>query len=129
MKEARKLYIRQEYEDGDISEFDWGTVNLILMAQVTRTTRWPSSAAKTNNHVLQNYISHRTHLHFRNPMQTISLIVMVYFTLWSYDNMRVAVRKFVGLMRKSLQEALTQLSLYYGYYFRFCNIGVETKRS
>lgn len=25
---SQEAYIRQEYEDGDISEFDWGTVKL-----------------------------------------------------------------------------------------------------
>jgi hypothetical protein len=39
-----------------------------------------------------------------------------------YDNMRVAVRKFVGFTEKEPTEALMQLSLYYGFKFRFCNI-------
>ena len=45
----------------------------------------------------------------------------VYRTL-VYDNMRVAVRKFIGPHEKEPTEALRKLSLYYGFGFRFCNI-------
>jgi hypothetical protein len=36
--------------------------------------------------------------------------------------MRVAIRKFVGLHEKEPTVALTKLSMYYGFNFRFCNI-------
>jgi hypothetical protein len=39
-----------------------------------------------------------------------------------YDNMKVAVRKFVGISEKEPTEALLKLSIYYGFKFRFCNI-------
>ena len=39
-----------------------------------------------------------------------------------YDNMRVAVRRFVGLTEKEPTTALTELSIYYGFKYRFCNI-------
>lgn len=39
-----------------------------------------------------------------------------------YDNMRVAVRKFVGFSEKEPTEGLLKLSIYYGFKFRFCNI-------
>ena len=39
-----------------------------------------------------------------------------------YDNMRVAVKKFVGLHEKEPTKALTELSIYYGFNFRFTNI-------
>lgn len=35
---------------------------------------------------------------------------------------RVAVRKFVGLTEKEPTTALTELSIYYGFKYRFCNI-------
>lgn len=37
-----------------------------------------------------------------------------------YDNMRVAVKKFIG-NKKEPTEALVKLSLYYGFHYRFCN--------
>ena len=39
-----------------------------------------------------------------------------------YDNMCVAVRKFVRLTEKESTTALTELSIYYGFKYRFCNI-------
>jgi len=45
-----------------------------------------------------------------------------------YDNMRVAVKKFVGLYEKEPTKALTELSIYYGFKFRFCNIAVGNEK-
>ncbi|MBQ5361005.1 MAG: hypothetical protein IIU47_08190 [Lachnospiraceae bacterium] len=39
-----------------------------------------------------------------------------------YDNMKVAVRTFVGPMEKEPTRALLELSMYYGFRFRFCNV-------
>ncbi|MEA1937219.1 MAG: IS21 family transposase, partial [Patescibacteria group bacterium] len=39
-----------------------------------------------------------------------------------YDNMRVAIAKFVGRTEKKPTEALLELSNYYKFGFRFCNI-------
>lgn len=39
-----------------------------------------------------------------------------------YDNMKVAVAKFVGRTEKEATIALKQLSVYYGFNYRFCNI-------
>jgi len=38
-----------------------------------------------------------------------------------YDNMRVAVKRFVGT-EKEPTDGLLKLSLYYGFHFRFCNV-------
>lgn len=46
----------------------------------------------------------------------------VTFHTMVYDNMKVAVKKFVGLHEKEPTEVLMQLSIYYGFKFRFCNI-------
>jgi DNA-binding Lrp family transcriptional regulator len=39
-----------------------------------------------------------------------------------YDNMKQAVKKFVGKNEKEATEDLIKLSLYYGFKYRFCNI-------
>lgn len=44
------------------------------------------------------------------------------FKTMTYDNMRVAVKKFVGLFEKEPTKALKELSIYYGCNFRFTNI-------
>lgn len=38
-----------------------------------------------------------------------------------YDNMKVAVKKFVGPTEKEPTEALLKMSIYYGFRYRFCN--------
>lgn len=38
-----------------------------------------------------------------------------------YDNMKVAVKKFVGPTEKEATEALKKLAIYYGFNYRFCN--------
>ena len=45
-----------------------------------------------------------------------------------YDNMRVAIRKFVGPSEKEPTEALLKLSMYYQFHFRFCNVAVVMKK-
>src|SRR5690606_15086630 len=45
-----------------------------------------------------------------------------------YDNMRVAVKKFVGLHEKEPTKALSELSIYYGFRFRFCNIAAGNEK-
>ena len=39
-----------------------------------------------------------------------------------YDNMKVAVSKFVGKTEKEATETLKKMSVYYGFNYRFCNI-------
>ena len=39
-----------------------------------------------------------------------------------YDNMKVAVKSFVGHNERQPTDALLQLSIYYGFQFRFCNV-------
>jgi hypothetical protein len=48
-------------------------------------------------------------------------IGQVYKTI-VYDNMRVAVRKFIGPTEKEPTDALLKMSIYYGFDFRFCNV-------
>ena len=42
--------------------------------------------------------------------------------------MKVAVKKFVGLHEKEPTKALTELSIYYGFNFRFCNISAGNEK-
>ena len=54
-------------------------------------------------------------------------IGQVYQTI-VYDNMKVAVKKFVGPTEKEATDALLKMSIYYGFDFRFCNLEPEMKR-
>lgn len=39
-----------------------------------------------------------------------------------YDNMKQAVKKFVGRSEKEATDDLIKISLYYGFRYRFCNV-------
>ena len=119
---SQEAYIRQEYEDGDISEFDWGTVKLDIDGTGYKNYQMAVfTAAKTNYRFAKLYKSQDTPAFQESHADYFAHCHGVFHTM-VYDNMRVAVRKFVGLHEKEPTEALTQLSLYYGYCFRFCNI-------
>lgn len=121
-KTAEEAFIRQEYGYGDISEFDWGTVKLdIGGAGYKKYQMAVFTAAKTNYRFAKLYHSQDTPAFQESHADYFAHCHGVFHTM-VYDNMKVAVRKFVGLYEKEPTEALTQVSLYYGFHFRFCNI-------
>lgn len=118
----KEAFIRQEYEYGDIAEFDWGTVKLDIGGTGYKNYQMAVfTAAKTNYRFAKLYKSQDTPAFQESHADYFAHCHGVFHTM-VYDNMRVAVRKFVGLHEKEPTEALLQLSLYYGYQFRFCNI-------
>jgi transposase len=118
---TKEAYIRQVYEPGDICEFDWGEVKLVIDGQARAVNMAVFTAAMSNYRFAMLFYRQDTtsfqqaHVHF------IDFIGGVYKTM-VYDNMRVAIRKFVGPNEKEPTEALLKLSLYYHFDFRFCNI-------
>ena len=117
----KEAYIRQVYEPGEVCEFDWGEVKLIIDGQVRAVNMAVFTGAMSNYRFAMLFYRQDTtsfqqaHVHF------IDFIGGVYRTM-VYDNMRVAIRKFVGPGEKEPTEALLKLSLYYHFDFRFCNI-------
>lgn len=44
------------------------------------------------------------------------------YKIMTYDNMKIAVKRFVSRTEKEPPDELLKLSLYYGFQYRFCNI-------
>ena len=118
----KEAFIRQEYSYGDICEFDWGTVKLDIggfgyvayqMAVFT--------PAKSGYRYSMLFKAQDTPSFQQSHAEFFSHCKGNYKTM-VYDNMRVAVKKFVGLHEKEPTKALTELSIYYGFNFRFTNI-------
>jgi len=114
-------YIKQVYEPGEVCEFDWGEVILIIggmditykIAVFTLAARNIRYAYLYRREDTQSYVdSHIKAFSYFNgvPHQMV------------YDNMYVAIAKFVGKFEKQPTIALTQMATYYGFSFRFCNI-------
>ena len=116
-----EAFIKQVYEPGEVCEFDWGEVELVIggkditykMAVFTLAARNIRYAHLYRREDTQSYVdSHiKAFSYFKGtPHQMV------------YDNMRVAIAKFVGRFEKHPTVALTQMAAYYGFSFRFCNI-------
>ncbi len=117
-----EAFIRQEYEPGGVCEFDWGTVKLDIGGAGYRNYQMAVfTAAYSNNRYARLYQSQDTAA-FQESHADYFTYCRGVFHQMTYDNMKVAVKKFVGPTEKEPTEALTQLSLYYGFRFRFCNV-------
>jgi len=117
----KEAFIKQEYQPGEVCEFDWGEARLIVAGKLQSyrmavftlaysNVRW---AALYRSEDSQSYIE--AHIHFFRFMDGVPHTMV-------YDNMRVAVAKFVGKNEKVAALPLKQLSTYYGFAYRFCNI-------
>lgn len=117
-----EAYIRQEYDPGDICEFDWGTVKLDIGGSGYQKYQMAVfTAAKSNFRFARLYRTQDTAAFQEAHADYFEHCKGIFHTM-VYDNMKVAVRKFVGLHEKEPTKAMTELSIYYGFQFRFCNI-------
>jgi len=62
---------------------------------------------------MENFLD--AHVKFFNEIEGVYRTVV-------YDNMKVAVKKFVSKSEKQPTDDLLKLSLYYGFRYRFCNV-------
>jgi len=116
-----EAFIKQQYNYGDICEFDWGEVKLIInginlkfrMAVFTMAKSNLRFAYLYNNENSQSFVD--SHIKFFEYIGGVPKCMV-------YDNMKVAVAKFVGRTEKEATIALKKLSVYYGFNYRFCNI-------
>lgn len=118
---VHQAYIKQEYLPGDIVEFDWGTVRIYTNEGMLReyqmavftaaysNFRWAKLFPKQNS---QCFVESHSNF-FEYTGGSYAQVV--------YDNMRVAVRRFISKSEKEPTEELLKLSLYYRFNFRFCN--------
>ena len=117
-----EAFIRQEYEPGHTCEFDWGTVKLDIGGTGYKKYQMAVfTAAYSNNRYAKLYQSQDTAAFQESHADYFAYCHGVFHQM-TYDNMKVAVKRFVGPTEKEPTEALLQLSLYYGFKFRFCNI-------
>ena len=119
-KEEKEAYIRQEYQPGEICEFDWGYVNLFIDGKPKTLQMSAFTTAKGNYRYANLYYNQKMENFLDSHVKFINNIGGVHRT-FVYDNMKVAVKKFVSRIEKEPTEELLKLSLYYGFKYRFCN--------
>lgn len=119
---VKEAYIRQRYDPGDVCEFDWGEVKLWIKGSLQRFYLAVFTTAYSNYRYAELYERQDTisfqqsHVNFFTHQGGVHRQMV-------YDNMRVAVKKFVGLSEKEPTDALLQLATYYQFGYRFCNAG------
>lgn len=118
---TKEAYIRQVYDPGGSCEFDWGEIKIYIADKLTRLNMSVFTSAYSNYRDAdifnrQNTISFQeSHVNFFRDLGGV-------FRLMVYDNMRVAVAKFVGPSEKEPTRALLQMRGHYSFSHRFCNI-------
>lgn len=119
VEKPAKAYIRQEYEPGFRCEFDWGVVTLWVSGVKTRL----HMAVFTLNHsnLRKAYLFSREDTlalmeAHRNCFRELGGAPRV----MAYDNMRTAVKKFLGRDREHT-DALLRMEVHYRFTPHFCN--------
>jgi len=118
---SHEAFIKQEYQFGEVCEFDWGDVRLVIGIESIKFKMAVFTLAKSGYRFAYLYRHENTeafidsHIRFFKHIGGVPRIMV-------YDNMKVAVAKFVGRIEKEATIALKQISVYYGFKYRFCNI-------
>lgn len=120
LNEKKEAYVRQEYDLGEVSEFDWGYVNLdidgksksIQMAAIATANGNYRFAYLYRNQKMESFLD--SHVRFFNHVGGVHKEMV-------YDNMKVAVARFVSKTEKTPTDDLLKISMYYGFKYRFCN--------
>lgn len=120
LNKEKEANIKQEYELGDVVEFDWGYVNLTIDAKPKTLQMAVFTTAKGNFRFAHLYYNQKMESFLDSHVKFFKKIGGVHKTV-VYDNMKVAVAKFVSRTEKEPTEDLLKLSIYYGYKYRFCN--------
>jgi len=118
---AQEAYIRVLYHPGQLCEFDWGEVKIFLNGKLQKFQIAVFTSAFGNYRFAVLFSNQKSESFAEAHARFFSHIGGTYQTM-VYDNMKVAVKRFVGCQEKEPTEALLKLSTYYGFSFRFCNI-------
>ena len=117
----QEAFIRQEYNPGENCEFDWCDIKITIGGVERKLYLAVFTMCKSNYRFAMIFQRQDTlafmesHIAFFDHLGRVPLRM-------NYDNMRVAISKFVGPQEKKPTVALLQLSTFYGFSFRFCNI-------
>ena len=118
---GKESFIKQIYKPGEVCEFDWGDVKLFIDGKLQTFNMAVFTSAYNNYRWAKLFHRQNTLAFSQSHIDFFSHIQGVHKEL-VYDNMRVTIAKFVGRTEKQPTEALLELSNYYKFRFRFCNI-------
>jgi transposase len=116
----KEAFIRQEYLPGSSCEFDWGVVKLNILGEQRKFQMAVFTSSYSNYRYAVLYERQDTLAFMESHVSFFSYVGGVYSEM-VYDNMRVAVAKFVGKHHKEPTQALLNLRGHYQFNHRFCN--------
>jgi len=116
----QEAFIRQQYAPGSVCEFDWGEIKLTISGHLCRFQLAVFTSAYSNYRYAMIYRRQDTLAFMESHVSFFEHIGGVYHQM-VYDNMRVAVAKFIGKHEKEPTRALLQLKGHYQFGHRFCN--------
>lgn len=121
IQQSKEAYIKQVYKPGETLQFDYGEVKVKIAGE----RRVLSLALFTTGYGFYNYGK----LYENKKMTNFLDAHVSAFEHFGgvhkeivYDNLKQAVRRFVGPTKKEATNDLIQLSLYYKFKYRFCNV-------
>lgn len=118
---VQEAYIRQEYQPGQACEFDWGEVKLDIGGTGYHKYQMAAFASSYGNYRFARLYRTQDTAAFQEAHVSFFRFCHGVYKTVVYDNMKVAVKTFVGPTEKEPTEALAQMSLYHGFNYRFCN--------
>ncbi len=117
----REAFIRQSYLPGEECEFDWAETKLKISGVQKRFFLAVFTSAYGNYRYARLYVRQDT-LAFMESHNDFFAHIGGVFHEMVYDNMRVAIAEFTGRTEKRPTVALTNLSGWFHFRWRFCNV-------
>ena len=117
-QEAEECFIRQRYSPGQDCEFDWGEMYLTIDGRRTKLYMAVFTMSYSNYRWACLFLHQDTQAFLESHRLFFKATGCVPHRM-VYDNMRVAVKSFVG--GKQPTDALVRLEAAYGFTHRFCN--------
>jgi transposase len=117
---AKEAYIKQLYHEGESLQFDYGEANLEIAGK-NKTLNMALFTTGFGFHHYGKFYANKKMTSFLDAhVKAFENFNGVYHEV-VYDNLKQAVKRFVGPSEKEATEDLVKLSLYYGFKYRFCN--------
>jgi len=117
----QEAFIRQEYLPGEECEFDWAEIKLEIQG-VNKRLYLAVFTSAYSNYRYSLLFNRQDTLAFMEAHNEFFAHMGGVYQEMVYDNMKVAVREFVGRHEKTPTEALLNLSGWFGFRWRFCNV-------
>lgn len=117
----QEAFIRQMYDPGSSCEFDCGEVKLTISGQQRKLQLAVFTSGYSNYRYSLLFERQDTLAFMESHVAFFSTIDGIFLEM-VYDNMRVAVSKFVGRHEKEPTRALLDLRGHYQFSHRFCNV-------